>query len=108
MLRKILIGVGLILLGGAVLTYISYGNFADDHAEKLAGFSNLIWSIWPPSKRRDGTENDFAQFQTMSLPLESISAPTLAIHGDADMNVSLEQSEYAAQRIENCTIALPR
>ena len=72
--------------------------------DKVADFSNLIWSIWPPSKRRDGTENDFKQFQTMSLPLESISVPTLAIHGDADINVPLEQSQYAAQRIEDFTL----
>ncbi len=72
--------------------------------EKVAGFSSMIWSTWPPSKRRDGTENDFKQFKKMSLPLESITVPTLAIHGDADTSVALAQSEYAAQRIDDFTL----
>ena len=64
----------------------------------------MIWSIWPSSKRQEGTDNDFEQFRTMSIPLASISVPTLAVHGDADTSVALEHSEYAAKRIEDFSL----
>ena len=71
---------------------------------KANEFSNMVWSIWPPSKRQDGTDNDFEQFRTMSIPLASISVPTFAVHGDADTSVALEHSEYAAERINDFTL----
>ena len=72
--------------------------------DKVAGFMNMMWSTWPPSRRNAGTDNDFAQFASMSLPLASITVPTLAIHGDADTSVPLAQSQYAAEQIENFTL----
>ena len=73
-------------------------------AEKLNMMKGIMWSMWPPSQRWAGFENDDAQFLTMALPLERISVPVLAVHGTADTNVTFAQSEYARDRIEDFTL----
>ena len=73
-------------------------------AEKLDMMKGIMWSMWPPSQRWAGFENDDAQFLTMALPLERISVPVLAVHGTADTNVTFAQSEYARDRIEDFTL----
>ena len=37
--------------------------------KKIQSLKDLIWTIWPFSKRRDGFYNDYEQFSDLSLPL---------------------------------------
>ena len=64
----------------------------------------IIWSIWPISLRREGVFNDFKHFNSLNIPYESISVPTLIIHGDEDKNVSIEHAEYAKEKIEGSVL----
>jgi len=64
-----------------------------------AQVAEMIWSMWPPSMRKTGFDNDFAQFESIELPLESIQVPTLIVHGTLDQAVPFEHAEYAASRI---------
>lgn len=50
--------------------------------------------------RREGTDNDRAQFAAIdSLELERVSAPSLVIHGDVDTDVGPEHGAHAAAAI---------
>ena len=62
--------------------------------KKIQSLKDLVWTIWPFSKRRDGFYNDYEQFSELSLPLSSIKVPTTIIHGDEDINVDIEQARY--------------
>ncbi len=64
-----------------------------------AQVAGMIWSIWPPSLRKTGYDNDFAQFQDLNLPLESIRVPTLVVHGTQDRAVPFVHAEYAVDRV---------
>ncbi len=70
-----------------------------DQPEKQAQVANMIWSMWPPSLRKTGLDNDFAQFESLELPLESIRVPTLIVHGTEDQAVPFEHAEYALARV---------
>ena len=59
--------------------------------KNIQSLKDLIWTIWPFSKRRDGFYNDYEQFSNLTLPLSAIKVPTIIIHGDEDINVDLEQ-----------------
>jgi pimeloyl-ACP methyl ester carboxylesterase len=72
-----------------------------DDPEKIATIRALSWSLWPPSLRDPGMNNDLMQFSDMSLPINRISAPTLIIHGTADTNVDLSHGELLATTIPN-------
>lgn len=61
--------------------------------------AGMIWSMWPPSMRKTGFDNDFSQFQQLELPLAAIKAPTLIIHGTKDQSVAFEHAEYAKAHI---------
>ena len=69
--------------------------------KKIQSLKDLIWTIWPFSKRRDGFYNDYEQFSDLSLPLSSIKVPTIIIHGDEDINVDIEQARYIQKLIPN-------
>ena len=58
----------------------------------------LVWSIWPLSARQEGIKNDYEQFSSFSAPLNEITVPTLAIHGNEDINVDIS---HATTLIEN-------
>lgn len=70
-----------------------------EQPEIQAEVAGLIWSMWPPSRRKAGFDNDFQQFQDLDLPLESIRVPTLIVHGTNDQSVPYEHAEYAAARV---------
>lgn len=67
--------------------------------ELQAQVAEMIWSLWPPSMRNAGLENDFRQFNELDVPLESIRVPTLIVHGTKDQSVPYEHAEYAAARV---------
>ena len=69
--------------------------------KKIQSLKDLVWTIWPFSKRRDGFYNDYEQFSELSLPLSSIKVPTTIIHGDEDINVDIEQARYIKKLIPN-------
>ncbi len=69
--------------------------------KKIQSLKDLVWTIWPFSKRRDGFYNDYKQFSELSLPLSSIKVPTFIIHGDEDINVDIEQARYIQKLIPN-------
>ena len=69
--------------------------------KKIQSLKDLVWTIWPFSKRRDGFYNDYEHFSELSLPLSSIKVPTTIIHGDEDINVDIEQARYIKKLIPN-------
>jgi len=63
---------------------------------------NGLNSIQPSELRFAGEDNDLKQFSQMSdFPLNRIRCPTLILHGTADVNVPIAQSEYAHAQIAN-------
>lgn len=67
---------------------------ADDNA--LGFMRELARTVDYRSDRRNGFENDRRAYAAISsLGLESIAAPVLLVHGDADSDVPIEQSESA-------------
>jgi pimeloyl-ACP methyl ester carboxylesterase len=74
---------------------------AQEDPKKIAAIRALSWSLWPPSLRSPGMDNDLAQFSNLSLPIDKISVPTLVIHGSADTNVDFSHGELLAATIPN-------
>lgn len=72
--------------------------------ENIEKLKRTIWSIWPISARREGVKNDYEQFTHLNIPYESISAPTLIIHGDEDSNVNIEHAEFAKEKIKGSSL----
>jgi len=75
-----------------------------EQPETQAEVAGMIWSMWPPSMRKPGFDNDMTQFQDLDLPLESIRVPTLIVHGTKDQSVPFIHAEYAAARIEGARL----
>lgn len=69
-----------------------------------AQVAEMIWSMWPPSMRNVGFDNDMRQFDGLNLPLESIHVPTLIVHGTKDQSVPYDHAEYAAARIKGARL----
>ena len=64
-------------------------------------FKKLIWTIWPISMRQEGFSNDAEMFFDLSLDLEKISSPTIAIHGTRDINVDISHSIKLTEAVKN-------
>ncbi len=67
-------------------------------------FKDNFWSVWPMSLRKEGYENDFKNYLDLSLSLEKISVPTIAIHGDEDINVNISHSKELSLKVKNSKI----
>lgn len=66
-----------------------------------------VSTVIPLSRRTDGAVNDFGMLRDLNIatwPLETISSPTLILHGDTDRNAPYEGSTVAAMRIPNAEI----
>jgi pimeloyl-ACP methyl ester carboxylesterase len=72
-----------------------------DDPEQLASFARTMRSAMVLiSKRVEGMENDSAQFEALSLtPFDRIAAPTLVVHGSADINVDIEMGRAVAEGV---------
>jgi pimeloyl-ACP methyl ester carboxylesterase len=75
-----------------------------EDASKTAQMESLILSTWPISQRQAGQDNDLVQFETPGLSSETITVPTLIIHGTEDANVPYEQSELLAEQISGSVL----
>jgi len=64
------------------------------------GSDRLLRSVTMYDLRKTGYANDMAQFANISVyPLETITAPTLAIHGTADGEVPFADAELLARKV---------
>jgi pimeloyl-ACP methyl ester carboxylesterase len=62
-------------------------------------------SLIPFNLRQAGQHNDLAQEERMGIwPLHRITCPTLILHGTADTNVPLADSQYAHREIQGSTL----
>ena len=69
--------------------------------------TGLMKSMRPGELRRDGMENDVEQLKKVKdLPLGTIKAPTLIIHGTDDADVSVADAAFAARRIKGAELYL--
>ncbi len=72
--------------------------FADP--QKRAFVLDLGPTVGRGGARREGFHNDLDQFAAIgSLDLESVTVPTLVVHGDADADVDIAHGRRAAERV---------
>ena len=98
---------GMWLMGSRAASFLMNELNADD-PEQQAMVATTLDSTIPWGARDDGRINDLTQRMDPAIdewPLESISAPTLILHGDADENSSYVASQDAALRIPNAELA---
>jgi pimeloyl-ACP methyl ester carboxylesterase len=70
-----------------------------DQPEKMDVVRAILFSF-PMNHRRVGFANDMANFPRIPiLPVERITAPTLAVHGTADTVVPLSHSRFLAENV---------
>lgn len=67
---------------------------------------DTVDTLAPFKLRKPGFDNDLEQFANLSIPLEKITAPTMVIFGEADINVSPEQGKQAAAAIPGARLYL--
>lgn len=73
---------------------------------KIEKVKDLMWILWPLSKRFQGRMNDMSQFKSLALPASNIKAPTLIIHGSEDINVPVIQSKKLAEQIPGSKLVI--
>ena len=79
----------------------------DEDPAQVALARNWVKTVIPLSARTQGAINDFRMLRELDIdawPLESITASTLILHGDADRNAPFEGSAEAAERIQNAEL----
>ena len=74
--------------------------------KNVAKLKSMEWSIWPMSLRREGVVNDYLHFANLSIPFEKINAPTLAIHGNEDINVDLSHAKELIQKVKGSELKI--
>lgn len=74
--------------------------------KKIEGVKGILWTLWPPSKRAPGLQNDESQFKALDLPASKIRVPTLIIHGSEDTNVPVSQSKKLAEKIPGSKLVI--
>lgn len=76
-----------------------------DDPGKLERFVALAESSLALASRRSvGTANDIEQFAALDIELERIRAPTLILHGTADVNVPLAMAELVAEKVDGAEL----
>jgi pimeloyl-ACP methyl ester carboxylesterase len=68
-------------------------------AEVKSEMASMMWANWPTALRQVGLDNDVAQYADLNLGANTITVPTLIIHGTADVNVEYAQSVTLAAQI---------
>ena len=74
--------------------------------KNVAKLKSMEWSIWPMSLRREGVANDYQQFVDLSIPFEKINVPTLAIHGNEDINVDLSHARKVIEKVQGSELKI--
>lgn len=74
--------------------------------KNVAKLKSMEWSIWPMSLRREGVANDYQQFVNLSIPFEKINVPTLAIHGNEDINVDLSHAKEVIEKVQGSELKI--
>ncbi|MDA9661172.1 alpha/beta hydrolase [Gammaproteobacteria bacterium] len=74
--------------------------------KNVAKLKSMEWSIWPMSLRREGVANDYQQFVDLSIPFEKINVPTLAIHGNEDINVDLSHARKVIENVQGSELKI--
>ena len=74
--------------------------------KNVAKLKSMEWSIWPMSLRREGVANDYQQLANLSIPFEKINAPTLAIHGNEDINVDLSHARKVIEKVQGSELKI--
>ncbi len=75
------------------------GRHIMDDADVKAFFQAMFETTLPYEKRWPGTDNDTLQTRNLRIPLDTITAPTLVIHGIQDGDVPIEDSKHVAAQI---------
>ncbi len=74
---------------------------------QLRWMRGLIESGYPLSVRKEGLDNDLAQFAAIEdYPVDRIHCPTLVIHGRFDGNVPIEHAEFVARGIAGAQLVI--
>ena len=69
--------------------------------------TGMMKSMSPGELRRDGMESDVKELKEVKdLPLDTIKAPSLIIHGMDDADVSVADAAFAARRIKGAELYL--
>ena len=71
----------------------------DAHVKEF--FRAMFRTTFPYERRWPGTDNDTLQTRALQIPFDSVTTPTLILHGTHDGDVPIEDSEYAATRIRD-------
>lgn len=80
-----------------------------ENPEKIQQMYQALWAFWPVSQRQEGQENDWKQFGKLNPDVagyEKLAVPTLIIHGDSDLNVSVKQSIALARQIPDAHLEI--
>jgi pimeloyl-ACP methyl ester carboxylesterase len=82
------------------------GMFPESDAHKilnspdgLARIREWLWAAWPISRKLKGWRNDSEQFMQLALPIGTIKAPTLILHGTDDQSAPYAAAGRMALRI---------
>jgi pimeloyl-ACP methyl ester carboxylesterase len=82
------------------------GMFPENEARKILGSPDglartreWLWAAWPISSKLQGWRNDSEQFMQLALPIDTIQAPTLILHGTDDQSAPYAAAERLALRI---------
>lgn len=69
--------------------------------KKIKMLIRAVHTVSLYSHRKAGVDNDFSYFKNLDIKnLNTITAPTLIMHGTADINVDISDSEYLANQIK--------
>ena len=75
--------------------------------EKLGYIGELIDTMLPPGKRRQGLRNDLKQLSCLgNIALKNIVVPTLIVHGTNDSDVPSEHAREAAALIPRAELVM--
>jgi pimeloyl-ACP methyl ester carboxylesterase len=70
-----------------------------DSPDGLERIRQWLWAAWPISSKLEGWRNDSEQFMQLALPIDTIQAPTLILHGTDDQSAPYAAAKRLALRI---------
>lgn len=74
---------------------------------RVAVLGDMVKSMSPEELRRDGMDNDVIELRKVGdLPLKSITAPTLILHGTSDADVPVDHALFASSEIPGSELHL--